>query len=187
MQQRHIWNKKMQKKSVRIPKGYAKLRDDLGKILKSARLNYDEGTGCTQTQLAERVGISRESLSRIENGRVPVYETLCDLMIRLGLKWDDVAIEGESSGSSYHYSPEYRHFLGESLRKGRRAVGLTLRDLAAEVGISFSQLSRIERAQSTRSALIKVRDTGCDRNLDECIFEFSNERLKKLADRGGMC
>lgn len=82
---------------------------------------------------------------------------------------------------------EYRHRSGESLWRGRREEELTLRDLASDVDIYFSQLSRIERAQSTRSALIKVSDTGCDGTLDECIFEFSKQRLKKLADRGGMC
>lgn len=47
--------------------------------------DYRKRFGWTQAQLAQRVGVSRETITRIENGRPPDYETLVKLASAFGL------------------------------------------------------------------------------------------------------
>ena len=81
---------------MRLPPGYARLKDNLGQIIRAHRL---AGTG-TDVPLppkvfAHLVGISRVTLSRIEHDRVwPRSETLVAMMDIFMIDWLDVAEPG---------------------------------------------------------------------------------------------
>lgn len=171
---------------MRLPEGFAELRDDLGEIIRHNRLNYQNDGRLRQSELAALVGISRESLSRIERGHGwPNYDTLHKIMGLLDLEWDMVATRGKTARPSRHYAPEYLQDLCSALRAGRLQEGLTLQDLAKKTGISCSQLSRIERAQITRSRKLQVVETGSGRQLDEyTVFRFTHPELDRLARMG---
>ncbi len=64
---------------------------EIGRNIKNMR---DE-RGMKQNHLAKKAGISREELSRIENGRVmPRTKTLCSLCAAFGVTLVDLVEEG---------------------------------------------------------------------------------------------
>lgn len=66
--------------------------------------------------------------------------------------------------------------LGERLRAARRAKGLTLRDLAAQIGVSASLLSQVENGKSQASVTnLHALVTALDITLDE-LFAAEAER-----------
>jgi transcriptional regulator with XRE-family HTH domain len=169
---------------MRLPTGYAELRKDLGTYLRKCRTEPEMGEALTQAEVAALASISREGLSRIENGRQwPSFATLYRLMGLFSLDWHQVAIEGKGIRPSHHYAPDPLQDLGAELRAGRLAEGLSLQDLGKRVGLSGAQLSRIERAQCTRSKVIAVERFGPED--DDLVFRFSHPELCRLAERGG--
>lgn len=176
----------MKESRMRLPEGFAELRHDLGAIIRCGRLAYATNGGLSQAEMAELVGISRETLSRIESGRRwPSYDTLERIIGLFGLEWEAVAMKGKSVRPFRHYGPECLQDLGSALRAGRLQEGLSLRILAEQTGISYSQLSRIERAESTRSRVIHALvDSGSGKIDDETTFQFTHPELDRLAERG---
>lgn len=81
---------------MRLPPGYARLKDNLGQIIRAHRL---AGAGTDEPLppkvFAHRVGISRVALSRIEHDRAwPRSETLVAIMDIFMIDWPDVADPG---------------------------------------------------------------------------------------------
>lgn len=176
----------MKESRMRLPRGYAKLHHNLGAFIRRCRLENDYDCGRSQADVAKRVGISRESLSRIEKGhRWPSYDTLYEIMGLFNLEWDEIAVKGGSARPARHYATELRQDLGCALRAGRREEGMTLRVLSEKTGISSSQLSRIERAQNVQSRVLYMIDTGdAGQPNDRTIFRFNHSELTRLAEKG---
>ena len=175
----------MKKKEMILPAGFAELRRDLGAIIRRRRMEHERGRGLRQAEVADLIGIARESLSRIESGRrSPSYDTLYEIMGLFDLEWHDVAIKGESSRPARRYATENRQDLGAALRAGRIEEGLSLQALAEKVGISCSQLSRIERAQSTRSRVLEILPDGDPQLNDDPVFQFRDAEFARLAEIG---
>ncbi len=138
-----------------IPGGYSRLRPDLGDRLKSARRERR----LKQEALADLVGVVRETISKIENGREPRPHVLDALMTALDLEWLDVAEAG--------FNPSPRPFidgargdwvcmLGRRLREQRREENASLRNAAKRSGLSAAQLSRVERGLVRRSKIFST-------------------------------
>ena len=187
MQKRHIMSKQSSKtRRMRLPWGYREIRKDLGPFLRNCRFERNYEGDRSQAAVANRISISRESLSRIERGhREPSYDTLYNLMGLFQIEWHEIATRGESSRPCRHYATELRQDLGCALRAGRLLEGLTLQALAEHTGMSASQLSRIERSQSARSRVIEIETSDRDRPIDDkTAFRFTNKELARLAKMG---
>ncbi|WP_369815862.1 helix-turn-helix domain-containing protein [Erythrobacter sp. QSSC1-22B] len=169
-----------------LPRGFSELRHDLGVIIRRHRLAHGSDGGLSQAEMAQLIGISRETLSRIESGcRWPSYDTLDKIIGLFEVEWDVVAIKGASDRPSRHHAPDCRQDLGLALRAGRLHERLSLRALAERTGISYSQLSRIERAESTRSRVVDTRvDSGSGKIDDDTTFQFTHPELARLAEKG---
>lgn len=170
---------------MRLPEGFIRFDAGLGKILRARR--KDEKIALKN--LAADVGITRESLSRIECGRRwPSYDTLYRIMGKLNLEWHQIAVRGQGDRSSRrdptNDREEYLQHLGAALRRGRKADGLTLRDLAVDCGLSYAQLSRIERGQSGYSKVLEEDPDDLSLDHDRRSSRFRDPKLAKLVEKG---
>lgn len=176
---------------MRLPPGYAKLKDNLGQIIHAHRL---AGTG-TDAPLppkvfADRAGISRVALSRIEHDRAwPRSETLVAIMDIFEIDWPDVAGPGVTC-SSPRRMPDtlqdmQRDTLCRALRAGRLALGWSLTDLASHNGLSASQLSRIERGQGGKSAVFGWHRDYLAIELQDRVIVFTHPVLANVAGGRG--
>ena len=165
-----------------LPRGAVRLRADLGKFLKRHRQGKLEGVRFgTQTQVAARVGITRQTLSDIERGAAwPGPATLDVLLDVLELGWEHIAHAVETDADPRNFVNDmpgggrlarapaeeaprrHRNFLegdtgnkiialGERIRTARERQRMTLMEAAREAGISAALLSRIERGHIWRS------------------------------------
>lgn len=114
---------------MRLPPGYAKLKDNLGQIIRAHRL-ASTGTDAPLPPkvFAHRVGISRITLSRIEHDRAwPRFETLGAIMDILMIDWPDVAVPGVTRSPPRRIPDTQqdmqRDALCRALRAGRIALG----------------------------------------------------------------
>jgi len=169
-----------------LPEGYAAFRPDLGVEVRRRRRD-DFGK---QQALADEIGISRESLSRIECGRAwPLPDTLDALMRVLGMDWPDVASVGEAERASRHlfdgtWRDEQRLELCRAVRLGRKSRGLTLAAAAALAGLSTAQLSRIERGECGRSRVLDEAPEDRELPTDSRRLRLRNAFLRDLARDG---
>ncbi|MEL7691480.1 helix-turn-helix transcriptional regulator [Citromicrobium bathyomarinum] len=176
---------------MRLPENYACLKPGLGDFLAQRR----KAQGRRQKEVAYELGINRVNLSRMEKGHLtPSYETLSRMMDVLRFEWKHVAVEGPSPHGNRRYLSGQLDRMGKALRAGREKEGRKLRDLANTVGLSYSQLSRIERGLISYSRVISVRFVGKRPSPDEVdpdkdqtwrIFEFAHPELVRLAALGG--
>lgn len=104
---------------------------DLGPTIR----HFREERGYTLDELAHRAGISPSYLSEIERGhKRPSLKTLDKLCSALNISRETL-IPAEAA----------RIGLGDKIRMARQEKGLSLKDLSAKTGISFTYLSEIER------------------------------------------
>lgn len=107
--------------------------------------------GWTQARLAERAGVGRETVVRLERGaRPPTGDTVFRLEAALDLQ-------------SRRLVPGWREWqpigslsLGARSRERRRSLGLTLREVATAAGISPATLSRFEREERRTPSLVRI-------------------------------
>lgn len=93
---------------------------------------------------------------------------------------------GESSLKGIPDYPDQCAQLGDALRDGRRTKKLKLRQLAEYTGVSFSQLSRIERGLFQRGRYIEVVFyDGVEEFDEDTIVRFTHPVLTYLAELGG--
>ena len=170
-----------------MPEGSSGLRNNVGELLREAREASPDFGKMPRKQFAHRVGISRETLSRIENGkRWPSYSTLAEIIGLLRIEWDHFALAARTSTNSIPSYPDACAELGKALRRGRAAENLTLRDVAELTGLSGSQLSRIEHGLFTRGRFIEVLFYDGVKTFDsDTIVRFTHPKLRELAERGG--
>ncbi len=68
-------------------------------------MNKRKEAGMTQQQLAEKLNISFQSVSKWETGNAyPNVEILCDLATALGVTTDEILAGNEKSGDGLSYS-----------------------------------------------------------------------------------
>ena len=172
---------------MRLPEGFARLSDDIGKRLREIRLASDDYGKMTMQEFADEIGISRETLSRVESGvRFPTYSTLEAIMGALNIEWHHIAYRGTGQRKQIPEYPEVCADVGNALRAGRKSEGLTLRDAEALTGISSSQLSRIERGQFERGGHVEIRFFDGVREFDyDTKVGFTHPALEVLAEIGG--
>lgn len=116
----------------------------VGRRLRQARRER----GWTQARLAEKAGVARETIYRIERGRMPFGDTAMRLCEVLGFDRAKLSLDQPETDAIYsHPSDAY-------LRDRRRELGLTLKKVAAAAGISVATLSRFERNKGSRLASI---------------------------------
>lgn len=176
---------------MRFPENYARLKPGLGPFLARKRKSLRKG----QKEVAYQLGINRVNLSRMENGHLtPSYDTLTKMMDELMFDWKDVAEEGPSPHGNRRYLSGQLDQMGEALRVGRQAQGMMLRELSQLVGLSYSQLSRIERGLISHGRAILVtlvgerpppEDEDPDNDKHWRIYHFAHPELVRLAKLGG--
>lgn len=169
-----------------LPSGYIAYQSDLGSILRRSR----KDAYLKQEVAAAMVGVGRPILSQIECGRsVPSPTTLDALMALYELDWADVAIAG--SGTRRHrrlfdgtLADESRRELCRDLRSGRKAKNLSLSTVAAAVGISASQLSRVERGEFKTTDLLEPDPDRTSKPKEYRLWRFKSKILEDLAEFG---
>lgn len=123
---------------------------NLGTVLRDARLKR----GLSQARLAEKAGISRETVYRLERGRGAHADTLARIATVLGVPRGQL-MEQEDFSSNL-----YGHPRRTPLRARRRELGLTLAHCARAAGVSVATLSRFERGIEHFPALAVVGRSG---------------------------
>lgn len=171
---------------MRLPEGFSALKDDVGKIIRKARETSEDHRHKSMEQFADHVGISRQTLSSIENGaRWPSYAALEALMGALDIEWHEIADKGDGGRPPIPHYPDVCAELGGALRKGRQRKKLTLQQLSALTGMSDSQLSRIERGQFRGSKCVEVIFADGMKDYDnDAVVRFNDRVLDKLAECG---
>lgn len=168
----------------RLPDGFAAFRSDFGEIIRAKRI--DECL--TQQALADAIGVTRETISRIENGAWPLPDTLDGLMRHLEVDWGEFATKGRSDRSSKRFDGssrgEDRFRMGQALRRGRLSQGLSLRHVAKTCGVSAAQLSRLERGESGRSKLLQDDEQDTKLPIEFRRYRFSHPELRRLEALG---
>lgn len=143
-----------------FPRG--ELPDGLGAMVARER----RARRWSQARLAVRAGISRASVYRLEGGRGAV---LADTLFRIAHALD-LGI-GDLVPAWPEWEPVKGLGPGEAVRERRRALGMTIAEVAARVGVSEATLSRHERGIGVSPAFLR-------RLGDELVAE--NERLEEV-------
>lgn len=134
----------VQESSIRVWTNFptSEIPVDIGIRIKSER----KAAEWSQSQLAEAAGISRAAVYRLEalDGSKPMRAVRADTLFRIAHALDVSIRDFVPTWSEWE--PIKGNGLGEEVREARRAAGLTLAVLAAEVGVSEATLSRHERA-----------------------------------------
>lgn len=197
MQQRHMTSDTpITTTRYRLQGGFAEFRADFGDTIREARKDKFK----TQEALAPAMEVSRETVSRIENGAVPRPDTLEKLLKFLELELAAIALAGSSDRPQRPFDGsgggDSRLILGRDLRRGRLAEGLSLselssrcRRLAAERSsnrreLSAAQLSRIEHGEATRSRALDYHPDDADNEREERRMVFVDPELRRLAELG---
>jgi transcriptional regulator with XRE-family HTH domain len=104
----------------------------------------------SQARLAARAGISRASVYRLEGGAAAgTADTLFRIAHALDLPIKDLVPEWPEWEPVKSLGP------GEAARERRRALGLTLAEVAQEIGVSEASLSRYERGIGESPAFLR--------------------------------
>ena len=173
----HLFYKPM----MLLPFPYIRIEKDLGKILCRARRIKRK----TQASVAKSVGIRRETLSKIEQGRTPQPQILDQLLIVLELDWCDVAVKGRGNKFRLDLDGERERQLlttGERIQEQRAKERKSLTALSKQLGLSASTLSRLERGQLPRSRVFK--DSPGFEFLEFCERPFTIVHSKLAAYLG---
>lgn len=114
----------------------------------------------TQSRLATKAGVTRETVYRVEKGRMPTGDVAVRLSDALGMDRDELDLKvRETDHIAMH--PDLT-----LLRERRRACGLKLRECAAAAGVSMPTLSRFER--------------GVERNRDLAAFDERGRPVRMI-------
>ena len=110
--------------------------DDFGRNLRDARISK----GWSQARLGSAAGLQRETIVRLEAGaRRPCPDSVFRLRTALGLEPTELVPDWPE------WSPIGMLEMGARSRERRRALNLSMIEVAAAAGVSVSTLSRFER------------------------------------------
>lgn len=124
--------------------------NDFGERLARER----EAARWSQARLAKRAGLRRETISRLERGSVkPVADTVFRLEQALDLT------PGTPVPCWPEWAPLRSTSFGAGSRRRRRALKLSLAEVAISAGVSPATLSRFERETSASPLLVRVERT----------------------------
>ncbi len=121
-----------------------KVRSDFKKTLRAVR----KSNLLSQVEMAERLGVSRDYISRLERGRKPGLGFLKKLVEEFGLSIKDVCQPVLRSNSSIERNLniiEAGEDFKQIFRKVRKVYLLTQAEMAERLGVSRDWISRIER------------------------------------------
>lgn len=167
---------------MKVNPGSGETKPTFGEELRRLR----KRVGLTQGELAERAGISQQSLSAIERGRTkPRPSTVFRILAQFPLEWildDDLQ------------SPEVQQFRGEihplagafrktwplfqdkmdrfrreavrQIKEKRKAAGLTQEMLARRVGIPREEISKLERREFYGWTLARLKRVADALDID---------------------
>jgi transcriptional regulator with XRE-family HTH domain len=117
----------------------------------------------TQARLASAAGLTRETIARLENGhRRPEADTVFRLRAALELEPDALIPAWPE------WSPIGTPALGARSRERRRAVGLSLQQVASRIGVSGATLSRFERELSGSSVAVNLEALASALGFEDC-------------------
>ncbi|WP_171007666.1 helix-turn-helix transcriptional regulator [Sphingomonas sp. 3P27F8] len=108
----------------------------------------------TQARLAERVGVTRETIYRLEGGRMATADVLGRVCDVLGIDRAKFKYDKPATDAFAHY-PELT-----LLRDRRRKLGLRLDQCAVAAGVSVSTLSRFESGRESSRELARFDSGG---------------------------
>ena len=103
----------------------------------------------SQARLAVKSGVSRASIYRIEAGRAPLADTLFRLAHAFDLPIGDLV------PSWPEWEPVAAAGIGVRTRQRRRALGISVAELALAAGVSEAALSRHERGIGWSPSLVR--------------------------------
>ena len=105
--------------------------------------------GLTMRELAAKMGVSPGYLSEISTGRTPWTPKMRDKA---------AAVLGEVPGQGVVYR-QVGVVSGESsyIRERARALGMSMRDLAARVGVSYGYMSQVSRGHGNMGVKVQAR------------------------------
>lgn len=140
----------------------------MGRRIRSTR----RARGWTQARLAAKAGIRRETVYRIELGRMPTTDVLARVCDVLRLDRSELDLQRwETDGLASHPAMTL-------LRDRRRRLGLTLAECATAARVSAATLSRFERGQERSGELASFDANGVPRALVNAglarVLEFSS-------------
>ncbi|WP_439571847.1 helix-turn-helix transcriptional regulator [Sphingomonas sp.] len=124
--------------------------EEVGRRLRDAR----KERGLTQSRIAKRAGLTRETISRAERGRLPSADTASRICNAIGIDRSEIDLKVPATDAIATH-PETT-----SLRSRRRELGKTLAECAAAAGISAATLSRFERGIEHSRALVRMDQAG---------------------------
>lgn len=136
--------------------------DDVGQRVRALR----KEKRWSQGRLAERAGLSLATIGRLEGK--DSHSAQADTLFRIAEAFD-LPI-GDLVPAWPEWEPIKGHGVGEAVRERRRALGMTMAELAEIAGVSEATLSRFERGIVENSGLAKK--TGDD-------FVLNKEELAK--------
>lgn len=133
-----------------------KFGQDFGENVRMAR----EAAGLSKAELAAKSGISVDTISRYENGRIksPTQASLHQLAAALDVAPYDLmpgCPEADGDGKPAAEN-EFGRMLGENIRKYREAAGMTMGELAERAGMAQSSISRYESGAMQRPCLMRL-------------------------------
>jgi transcriptional regulator with XRE-family HTH domain len=164
---------------MRLPSGHSDLQAKLGGVIQAAR----EEKGISRKVLAHDVGIRREALSRIENGKqMPRSRLLEALVLKLGIEWEPVVIEIQAVRPAREFEEGTREraleHLANDIYQRRKAERLSLRALSKRLRISAAQLSRIERGQMLHSRIFRDHPDDLVNAREERRIQITDCRVR---------
>ena len=119
---------------------------DLGERIARERTS----AGLSQAELGRRAGVTRETIYRVENGRVPSSRVVFAVQKALDLDFRRLV-----KGWLLPADPELP-CIGGRVRRRRRHLGMSLEQVALAAGVSAATLSRFETEQALPRKLVDV-------------------------------
>lgn len=161
---------------MKLPFSYIRLNSNFGLILRRTRIMRR----LKQAVVADDAGISRSTLSRIERGRVPRRQVLDKLLAILDLDWPVVAKRANVANiRPILDGPRVENLfkIGSDLQLRRKKQGKTLATLSANLGLSASTLSRLERGELPRSRVFQDLAGYESEEFSDRPFMIKHEKL----------
>jgi len=164
---------------VYLPAGYVALKVDFGTRLKAKRRQQR----LKQASVADDIGIARETLSRIEQGRPPRGSILLALLAKLEMDISEVA-DPDPTNRGLAFTGGARGddllAIGHAILEKRRQLHMSLEEAAKLIGLSAATLSRLERSQSPRSRVLKELPKYAAMDLEDRQVTVHHAKLQEF-------